>query len=327
MREDGQASPITGPGSLPQAAKQEVGRLFHLKPGAIAELLTLAYDEWSLHKAPRLGASLAYYMMLSLAPALVVILAMASWAFSEQAAQGLLFWQIQDVVGPRAATALQAVLQGTQHPGSGIWATVLGLITLGLSASSAVAELRDALNTLWDVAPRETNSHWMSLLAVVRDRTFAFGLVLGGGLLLFLSLAFNAWIGFVKSRLQPIVVAPGWALEAFDSILSFVVVSMLFALLYRILPDVPLRWKDVVIGALGAGLLFHLGKYLIALYLGRATFLDAYGAAGSLVVLLIWIYYSAQIFFFGAAFSKAYANRYGSKPSQRYRRLIRQCEG
>ncbi len=260
-------------------------------------VFTETLSEWSNDNVPRLGASLAFYTLLSLAPILVVVVAVAAAVYGRQAAEGQLIWEIQDVVGTQQASAVQSLIQRAYKPGTGLIATVLGVFTLALAASSVLVELRDALNTIWHVPPAANVTGLSGVYAFVKQRFYSFGLVLATGFLLLVSLVLNTWIAttgkFFRSRLP----TPESVLQAGGFLVSFVVITLLFAGIYKLLPDVPLRWRDVLVGASVTSFLFTVGKQLIAIYLGKTSFTSTYGAAGSLALVLVWVYYSAQLFF------------------------------
>ena len=271
---------------------------------------------WSDDKAPRLAASLAYYTALSLAPLIVVVLAIAGLAFGRAAAQGQLVWQIREITGPSGARAIQALVDGARKPATGILATALGLTTLFFGATSAVVELTDALNTIWHVQiPAATGLR--NIKRLLKDRFLSFAMVAGIGFLLLASLFVNAWLAAVGKYFAQRLPMPEGLLEAANFIVSFLVITFLFAIIFRVLPDVRLKWSDVAIGAAVTSLLFSVGKLLIGMYLGKSTVGSAYGAAGSFVVLLVWVYYSALVFFLGAEFTKVYTHTFGSRsPNQ-----------
>ncbi len=254
---------------------------------------------------------MAFYLALSLAPTLVVLLAIAGLLFSASAAENRLISDIQGLVGQAGAQAIEAMIEGTHRPRSGIAAILLGLVPLFIGATAAVSELKDALNTIWKVPDDQTASTARSMFNVVKERFFSFVVVLGAGLFLLTSLLVNAGIAKAGQYLKP--VAPPQALiQTGDWMVFFLVITVLFAFIFKILPNVSLKWNDVIIGAVLTALLFTAGKSLLGVYLGKASFADTYGAAGSLVILLVWVYYSAQVLFFGAEFTRAYALRFGS---------------
>lgn len=275
-------------------------------------LLYASYEGWMNDRAPRLGASLAFYTLLSLAPIVVVVVAIAGLAFGEEAAEGRLVYEIQDLIGREVAVAVQGLLATARGAGSMTFATFAGLIALFFGATAVVTELRDALNTIWKVKPAESGSRWMFIVETVKDRAFSFALVLGIGFLLMVSLLVNAWLAAMGAYFGGMLPMPEWFLQAAYSALSLAVITFLFAVIYKVLPDVKLEWGDVLTGAAVTALLFTFGRVLIGFYLGKTTLVSSYGAAGSLAVVLIWVYYSAQIFFFGAEFTRAYTERHGS---------------
>ena len=279
----------------------------------VGPLLRVTVQYWYHDRAPRLGAALAYYMALSLAPSLVIMLAIAGFAFNAKTAQGGLVWQIEGMVGPEAAKLIQIIVDGVHRSGHGIAATVLGLFTLFFGATAAVNELRDDLNTVWQVPDDPTWSHARSAYNIIKDRLLSLGIVLGAGLYLLASLTLNLWVTAADQYLNPAAYPHRFLSQATGWLVSFVAITVLFALIFKLMPNVSLEWGDVIIGAIFTSVLFTGGKILLGLYLSRAGFTDTYGAAGSLVILLVWVYCSAQVFFFGAEFTRAYTNRFGSR--------------
>jgi membrane protein len=324
--------PVTGSGELLTPLKPEnqqqvatdLGPIpaSSLRWSQIKLLLADTRDNAFRHKLPRLGAALAFYTMLSLAPLLIVVVAVAGLVWGRQAAVGQLVWQIEDLVGHEAAQAITAVINAAHRPASGVIATVLGLITLFFGASSAMAELRDDLNVIWDVPPGPDRGKIRTMVGVLQNRTLAFAMVLAIGLFLLTSVAINTILSGLGRYFEWYLPTSEWILQGGMFFVSFLVFTLLFGTIYKVLPDVPNTWGDVWPGAIVTSLLFTIGKLLIGLYLGKAGTTSAYGAAGSLVIVLIWVYYSAQIFFLGAEFTHAYAEHYGSKPSERARQNI-----
>jgi membrane protein len=278
----------------------------------VIQLVKSTFSAWSDENIPRLGASLAYYTALSLAPLIVVVLGVAGLAFGKQAVQGELLWEIQSTVGKDGAALIQQLIQSASRSQSGILATVLALVALFFGATSAVVELTDALNTIWHVPPHKA-SGWRSMMRFMRLRFVSFAMVLGVGFLLLVSLVVSAWLAAIGRFFGEILPIPEVALHAINLLLSFVVITLLFGMIYKVLPDVRLEWSDVGIGAAVTSLLFSLGKLLLGLYLGKSTLGSTYGAAGSFVIVLVWVYYSAQIFFLGAEFTRMYALQFGSR--------------
>jgi len=278
-------------------------------------LLSDSVDQWSNHNAPRLGASLAFYSLLSLAPLLLVLVSIVGIAFGHTAAERDTIQQVQGLVGPAAGKAVAAFLQGSQNTTHGIIATIIGLITLLMSASGVLIELRDALNTIWDVKTPSASGFKM-ITSFIKDRLFSFAIVLAIGFLLIVSLVVTTWISALAALSASIVPWQAAVMHVANSLISFLVITGLFAAIYKIMPDAHIEWRDVILGGAVTSLLFTIGKLVLGIYLGRASYASTYGAAASIVVLIAWVYYSAQIFFFGAEFTKAFATRYGSHPEQ-----------
>jgi membrane protein len=272
-------------------------------------LFERAFAEWRHDKASRLGAALAYYALFSLSPSLIIVIAVAGLLFGREAAEGRILAQIQGIVGPDVAGAIRGMLESAQKPSSGILATLLGLLTLLLGATGVLVELQDGLNTIWEIPP----SSGIGLREIIKSRLVSLAILLGGGFLLLLTLALSAVLGAIEHLFG--TSAPGWVYlgQAADLFLSFGLAALLFAMIFKYLPDIEIQWNDVWIGAAVTSFLFTIGKTLIGLFIGKSTVASLYGAAGSLVALLIWVYYSTQIFFFGAEFTQAYANQFGSR--------------
>lgn len=288
-------------------------RMLWTDRGQIAGLLKETYEAWSDDNVPRLGASLAYYTALSLAPLLLVVLAVAGLAFGKQAVQGELVWQIRDSVGEEGARAIQDLIKASREPSSGIIATIIGLLTLFFGASSVVMELSDALNTIWHVPRKPDQTGLTSVFRYMRQRFVSFAMVLGVGFLLLVSLVVNAVLGAMGKFMHGLLPVPEYALHILNVLLSFLVITFLFAVIYKVLPDVSIKWSDVAVGAAVTSVLFTIGKLLLALYLGKTSLASTYGAAGSFIVILVWVYYSAQIFYIGAEFTRVYSRRFGSR--------------
>src|ERR1019366_5300116 len=275
---------------------QRIQQFLSLRRAEIGALLKETGNAWIDDNAPRLGASLAFYTLLSLAPILIVVVAVAALAFGQKAAQGQLIWEIQDLVGTEGARAIQDLIQSAYKPTTGTAATVFGLLMVVFGASAVVVDLRDALNTIWHVPAAVTSSTLHSFLRLVKERFYLFGLILGVGFLLLVSLTLNAAIAALGSLFRSMLPTPEAVLQVAVFVISFLVITFLFAAIYKFLPDVQLKWSDVTVGACFTALLFTIGKQLIGLYLGKASFGSTYGAAGSLVIVLVWVYYSAQLF-------------------------------
>jgi membrane protein len=269
-------------------------------------LLAETFFEWYEDRAPRLGAALAYYTVFALAPSLILIIALAGLFLGKDAAQGQIVAEVQGLVGPRAAEAIQAAIDNARTEG-GLVATGLGIVTLLFGLWGVFGELQDALNTIWGVAPRPGRG----VLDIIKQRFWSFAMVVGIGFLLLVSLAVSAALAALGKFFYWLLPSPAFLIEGINAVFSWVIITLLFAVIFKLLPDVTIPWSNVWIGAGVTALLFTIGKSLIGLYLGRSTAASTYGAAGSLVVILIWIYYSAQVLFFGAEFTKVYARRSG----------------
>jgi membrane protein len=274
---------------------------------AALRLLKEAYKRWSEHNAPRLGASVAFYTLLSFAPLLILTAAVIALVFSKETVHRDLVDQAHQMMGNRGADIVNALLSNAQKPSSGLLASVIAFLTLLFGASGVFVELRDALNTIWDVKPK-SNPGWKGML---KERLFSFGMVLSIGFLLLVSLILSAAMAFLGKFFGQVVPIPPAVLEAVNFVVSFAVITVLFALMFKFVPAMHIPWRDVLIGAVGTALLFTIGKLLLGLYLGKASVGSAYGAAGSLVAVIVWVYYSAQIFFFGAEFTRVYSDAHG----------------
>ena len=272
------------------------------------EVLREAADDWMEDKASQLGAAMAFYSVLSLAPLLVIAIAIAALVFGEQEAKDQLAGQMTELMGPAGAEAVVELIQQAQQPRAGTIAALLGLATLLFGASGVFGQLQDAMNTIWEVKPEP-----MGVWGYIRSRFLSFAMVLGTGFLLLASLVLSAWVTGVSDLLARQMAGLDTLAQMANQLISFGVVMVLFALIFRMLPDTNVAWRDVWFGAAITALLFSIGKYLIGLYLGTSSVGSAYGAAGSLVVLVLWIYYSAQIMFFGAEVTQVWARKFGSR--------------
>lgn len=275
---------------------------------AIGSLLSQTFNEWVEDKAERLGAALAYYAAFSISPLLVLVIAVVHFFYPGDTLAHVRS-QIAMMIGDNAAQAFVSTIQGVKSSGGGITATVLSVIMLLLGATGVFAQLQDAMNTIWEVTPKPRRV-WMEML---RMRFLSFALVLAICFLLLVSLVMSAMLAAVSAYFKQMLpfTAGVWPLVDFG--VSFAVTTLLFASIYKILPDVHIAWSDVWIGAAATSVLFAIGKIVIGLYLGRGSFTSAYGAAGSILVVLAWVYYSSQILFLGAEFTQVYANRYGKR--------------
>lgn len=275
---------------------------------ALPRVFRQASSEWINDNAPRLGAAVAFYALLSLAPVIVIAVAVAAVVYGQDAAQGRLASEIRGVAGPDVARTIQEIIKGAYQPRTGVIATLLGLATLAFGASSTFVELHDAMNTIWNVPLPLDRSNAATIIRLVRDRFYSFVTVLGIGFLLLASLVSNAWIAAMR-----IAVPRGTTF-----MILFSVIAVLFASLYKIVPDVRLKWSDVAPGAIITSLLFVIGKQLMGLYFARTSFGSTYSAVGSPMVVLLWIYYSALLLFWGAEFSKVYTKTVGSQRNRHF---------
>jgi membrane protein len=260
-------------------------------------LLPQTVTDYNQHECSRLGASLAFYAVLSLAPLVILTIALAGIFVGKTVAQAQVLLQFQELLGPAGATAVAAMMAHAQNVRATSIASALGLVTLLFGASQIFSELQSALNKIWEVDASISGG----ILALIRRRFFSFGLVLAIGLLLLVSLLLSAALAAVGKFMGGALPLPEWVLHGLDFLVSVAGTSALFALIFQYIPDAPTNWRESWIGGLFTAALFSIGKSLIGLYLGKAGIGSAYGEAGSLVVVVVWVYYSSQIFFFGAA--------------------------
>jgi membrane protein len=269
-----------------------------------------AVSAWIDDYAPSMGAALSYYTVFSLAPLLLIVISVAGLVFGEEAVRGELFAQLQQLMGSEAASAVQSLLVSVSKPSHGVVGTAIGVAVLLFGATTVFGELQDALDRIWRVPARQTSSGLWSLL---RARLLSFGLILGLAFLLMVSLVFGAVISALGRWWGPVF--GGWevAAQIVNELVGFGLATAVFAFIYRFMPRVSVRWHDVWLGALITAVLFTVGKFLIGLYIGKSGIASAFGAAGSLVVIFVWVYYSAQIFLVGAEFTWVYARTLGSR--------------
>ena len=258
-------------------------------------------------KIPQLAAALSYYTLLSLSPLLVFAVAVAGLVFGEEAARGQIAAQLQQVFGPEAGDAIQTIMVHAKQPGSGALGTVIGVAVLLFGASGVFGELQESLNTIWEVAPRPGRG----ILGIVKDRFLSFTMVLGVAFLLLVSLVVSAALSALGNWVSDFV-GVQWVWQGVNFVVSLAMITVLFALVFKVIPDVTIRWRDVWMGAAVTAALFTVGKFLFGLYVGKAGVASAYGAAGSLVVMVVWVFYSAHILFVGAEFTQVYARAKGS---------------
>jgi membrane protein len=266
-------------------------------------MLRAAASDWSRHNAPRLGAALAYYAVLSLAPLTLIVFTICSMAFGPEAVRGQLFWQIRNVAGDEAAALVQTVLKQSYRPGEASVAGLLGIPVLLFGASGVLAELRDTLNYIWDETPNR------GLAGTIRYRLITLAMVPGIGGLMIIGITASLIIEAAGAYVSGFLSLPVWFVHAGNLLLIFLTLSAIFALVYRIFPVKPVPWKAAAVGGLVTAGLFCAGDLLVLAYVTRTGTGSPYGAAGSLVVFPVWVYYSSQIFLFGAEFTHVYASR------------------
>jgi membrane protein len=274
------------------------------------DLLKRAAWDWFDDSAPTLGAAVAYYTVFSLAPLFVIAVFIAGLVFGQEAAQGQIFEQLRALIGETSAAAMEDVVESANsEPTTGVFATIVGFIVLIVGASGVFAQMQASLNAIWRVEPKPGRGLW----GLVQDRILSFGFILIVGFLLLISLILTAIIAFIGTWVGGFLPGVEVFIQILNAILSLAIIILLFAMIFKFLPDVKIAWRDVWIGPLITAGLFTAGKEILGLYLGKSGVASSYGAAGSLIVLLLWVYYSAQILFFGAEFTKAYANKFGSR--------------
>lgn len=280
-----------------------------MKLKTVVEMGKTTFSEWSEDKATRLAAAIAYYAVFSLGPLLIIAIAIIGFVYGQEIAQGKIVEQMRGLFGENGAEAIQTMVEAARKPSAGIIATIISVIILMFTASGLFIQLQDALNTIWEVAPKPG----LGIMATIRQRFLSFSLVLGIGFLLLVSLLISAGLSAFGEFFVGLLPSLEYVMKVLHFFISFGVVTLLFAMIYKFLPDVKITWGDVWIGAAATALLFTIGKFFIGMYLGRSSTASAYGAVGSLVVLMLWNYYSAMIFLMGAEFTQVYANKYGSR--------------
>lgn len=285
----------------------------------LRELIT----NWGLHRCSAQSAALAFYTIFSLAPVLVIAITLAGFAFGEEAVRGQIVGEFEGLMGRDAALLVQEVLQSSGKPATGRMTAVIGVVTLLLGATAIFGQLQDALNNVWSVAPKPG----AAITTLLRKRLHSFALVVGIGFLLLVSLVMSAALTGFSRYLERVLDLPVDFLQIANFVVSFAIITLLFAMTYRILPDVKIAWRDVWLGSLLTSLLFVVGKTLIGFYLGRTGVASAYGAAGSLVVILLWVYYSSLIFFFGAEFTRVHSRQFRTTRVQPEEGAVRVPEG
>jgi len=276
---------------------------------ALLDLSRDSFASWKADYAPSMGAALAYYTVFSVAPLLLIVISVAGLVFGREAARGEIMGQLSGMMGADGAHAVQVMLESLNKPTQGVVASVVGLVLLLVGATTVFGELQDALDRIWRAPAREQDG---GLLNLMRSRLLSFSMIMGIGFLLMVSLVISAALSALGEWWAPVF--GGWATlaQAANFVFSFAMVTVGFAMIYKIMPRVSVQWRDVWVGAAVTALLFTVGKYLIGLYIGKSSVASGYGAAGSLVVVLVWVYYSAQIFLLGVEFTWVYAHAFGS---------------
>ena len=270
-------------------------------------LLRATMSDWYEDRAQRIGAALAYYTIFALAPGLVIVMALAGLMLGP-GAESQIIGQIRELIGEQGARAIEATIRSARNETLGATGTALALIPLVFGLWGVFGELQDGLNTIWGVTPKPGRR----IRDILKERFWSFAMVVGIGFVLLVSLVLSAWLAAVGTYVGSLLPAPATGLEALNFVISFVVITGSFALIFKLLPDVKIAWRDVWLGAAVTSLFFTVGKFLIGLYLGKSAVASAYGAAGSLVIIVVWVYYSAQILLFGAEFTKVWTKRRGS---------------
>lgn len=281
------------------------------------DLLKQTFTEWNEDRAPRLAAALAYYTAFSIAPLLIVVIAIVGFVVSQDVVQNQILLEVRKSVGSEAAKMVGELIANASKPAEGLISAVLGIATLLLGAAGAFGQLQDSLNTIWDVDQEATGKRNVGVIYEIRSKFLSFGMVLVVGFLLLVSLVMTTALSAINGYLVGMLPGVELLLGLANTILTFVIITVLFALIFKFLPKIHLKWQDVIIGAAMTSLLFSIGRLLLGWYLARSSTASAYGAAGSFVLILLWIYYSAQIMLFGAEFTQVFARRYGSLQKSR----------
>ena len=280
---------------------------------SLYKLFKTTFQGWVNDYAASMGAALAFYTLFSIAPLLLIVLSITGFVFGVEAARGEIAGQLENLLGEQGALAVQSLLQNVNKPKEGLIASVIGLVLLIIGATTVFAELQSSLDRIWQAPERVKIS---GLVALFRERLLSFGLILGIGFILMVSLLFSAGLATMHQLWSPQFKEWEFLLNLINIGFSFLMTTAMFALIYKLMPSVKIRWSEVWVGAIITAILFTAGKHLIGLYIGRSSITSGFGVAGSLVALLVWVYYSAQIFLLGAEFTWAYSNIYGSRKTQ-----------
>lgn len=273
----------------------------------LISLLRETVHQWDAHRVPKMGAALSFYTVFSLAPLAIFVLSLVSLVVERNAARAEIVGQFRNFVGNEGADMMEMILTKTSAESAGILGTLIGFVVLLIGASGVFGELQDSLNQIWGVSSKRH-----PVFIMVKERAFSFAMVFVMGFLLLVSFMFSAFLAAAGTWLHAQLPGLDSSWEWANSVVSLLVVALLFALIFRLIPDTHVTWKDVWLGSLIAAVLFVLGKFVLGFYFGRSALASSYGAAGSLIIILVWVFYSAQIMFFGAAFTQVYARRFGS---------------
>ena len=276
-------------------------------------LIKATFKAWLADYAPSMGAALAYYTVFSIAPLLLIVIAVAGLVFGADAVRGEIVGQLATMMGRSGAQAIEGLLQSVSKPADSLLATAIGLLLLLVGATTVFGELQDALDRIWRAPPKPESEQKNGLWMLLRTRLLSFGMILGIGFLLMISLVFSAGLAALGRWWSPLL--SGWSVLAYsiDILLGFGLTSVVFAMIYKLMPKVRVSWRDVITGSLVTAFMFTIGKHAISLYIANSSVTSGFGAAGSLVVVLVWVYYSAQIFLLGAEFTWAYSHSWGSR--------------
>lgn len=276
---------------------------------SIWQFLKTTINEWIEAEPFQLAAALSYYTLFSLAPLLLIAIGVAGFVFGREAAQNQIVETLQGMIGKESAETVQEMIQASnEKPKTGILSTIIGFVALLFGAGGVVGQLQTSLNKVWEVTPKPGQGIW----GFIRQRFFSFGMVLAVGFLLLVSLLITALLSSFTAMLSSLLGDATFVAHAIDILVSFGLVTLLFALIYKYVPDVEIQWRDVWVGSALTAILFTIGKFLIGLYIGTSGVSSTFGAAGSLITILVWVYYSSLIVFLGAEFTKVYASEYGS---------------
>jgi membrane protein len=280
---------------------------------AVWDLLSETFKAWRQDNAQTLGAALAFYTTFSMAPLLIIVIAIFGVILGKETVQVEILRRAQELIGAQGANAVKMMLEAAYRPGTGLPATIIGVLVILIGSTSALVMLKHALNLMWGARTNSQAPVWN----IFKERLTSFVMILIIGLLLALSLLLSFVLSFLTGFVQNLVHVPASFIQMADVVFSFLLITLLFAVVYKVLPDVEIAWTDVWVGSAITAILFTLGKFLFGMYLGRSSIRSAYGAASSLAIILMWVYYSAQVFFIGAEFTQVYANRYGSRVKPR----------